>query len=250
MKKLFLGLFSAVLIACNGPEKIDVQDLVDRAIAVSGGEQYDSVKLSFTFRDKRYAGENTARGKKLSRLFMEDSMEIYDVLEAGTFERTLDGNPTAVPDTSATKYANSINSVHYFVRLPYGLNDPAVQKRYLGIVEIGETAYHKVEITFREQGGGVDFEDVYVYWFNKETLKPDYLAYEFHVNGGGLRFRKALNERYIGGIRFVDYENYKPNTQANEVSVYELDEQFQQGTLELLSKIELEDIRVTPDNYN
>ena len=49
-----------------------------------------------------------------------------------------------------------------------------------------------------------------MYWFNKETFKPDYLAYDFHTDGGGVRFRKAYNERYVDGIRFVDYENYKP----------------------------------------
>ena len=29
-------------------------------------------------------------------------------------------------------------------------------------------------------------------------------------DGIGLRFREAFNERYINGIRFVDYNNYKP----------------------------------------
>ena len=249
MKKLLLIFGIVILLACQEKVKTpDVQALVDQAIEVSGGENYKSMKVSFTFRDKRYTAEQTARGKMYSRLFMEDSLEILDVLEGEAFQRQIDGSPISLPDTTATKYANSINSVHYFVRLPYGLNDPAVQKRYLGTVEIGGTAYHKIEVTFKEQGGGEDFEDIYVYWFNKETLKPDYLAYEFHVNGGGMRFRKALNERYIGGIRFVDYENYKPRDEPADV--YELDELFQQGALELLSRIELEAIRVSPDNYN
>ena len=249
MKKSILIFGVVILLACNEQVKSpDVQALVDQAIEVSGGENYGLMKVSFTFRDKHYTGENTTGGKKYSRFFLEDSLEILDVLEGGSFQRRIDGKPISVPDSTATKYANSINSVHYFVRLPYGLNDPAVQKRYLGAAEIGGTAYHKIEVTFKEQGGGDDFEDIYIYWFNKETLKPDYLAYEFHVNGGGMRFRKALNDRYVGGIRFVDYENYKPK--APKANVYKLDEQFQEGTLELLSKIALEDIQVTRDNYN
>ena len=249
MKKLYLILVTVTLLACNGSVKSpDVQALVDEAIEVSGGASYDSVRISFTFRDKVYTGENTARGKRLSRFFLEDSLEILDMLEGDSFQRQINGKAISLPDTTATKYANSVNSVHYFVRLPYGLNDPAVQKRYLGSVEIGGTAYHKIEITFQEQGGGEDFEDIYVYWLNKETLKPDYLAYEFHVNGGGMRFRKALNERYVEGIRFVDYENYKPKDAG--LNVYELDTQFEKGALELLSRIEIEDVQVTPDNYN
>ncbi len=249
MKNSLLSLITVVLIACNGTvQSPDPQPIIDQAIEVSGGVYYDSVKVEFTSRDIVYTAEKTAQGKRLSRLIREDSLEIRDILEADTFERQINGQSVSVPDSMATKYANSVNSVHYFVRLPYGLNDPAVQKRYLGTVEIGSLSYHKIEITFQEQGGGDDFEDIYVYWINKETLKPDYLAYEFHVNGGGMRFRKAINERYTGGIRFVDYENYKPKTEA--VSVYELDSLFLEGALELLSMIELEDIQVTPDNYN
>ncbi|MBT8320702.1 MAG: deoxyribose-phosphate aldolase, partial [Eudoraea sp.] len=162
--------------------------------------------------------------------------------------RNLAGKPAMVADTMAVKYANSINSVHYFARLPYGLNDKAVMKRYLGESVIAGKTYHKIEVTFQKEGGGDDFDDIYVYWFNKITNKPDYLAYEFLVDGGGKRFRKALNERYAEGIRFVDYLNYKPATQ--EVSVYELDSSFMQNELELLSRIELKDIQVNPGNYN
>ena len=249
MKRLYLSLLLVMLMACKESTKsTDAQVLVDQAIQVSGGVKYDSVKVSFAFRDKFYTAENTTQGKRLSRVFQEDSLEIRDVLDGESFQRQINGNAISLPDTTATKYANSVNSVHYFARLPYGLNDPAVQKRYLGFVEINGTGYNKVEITFKEQGGGEDFEDIYIYWLNMETQKPDYLAYEFHVNGGGLRFRKALNERYVGGIRFVDYENYKPKSVG--ISVYKLDEKFQQGALELLSRIELEDIQVIPGNYN
>lgn len=249
MRNVIFGLGVLLLIGCGGKEKRpDVQAIVDQAIAIAGGENYQSSVVSFTFRDKEYTAKNTAKGKLLSRSFLQDSLQIEDILEGSAFRRLVDGKEVVVADTTAVKYANAINSVHYFARLPYGLNDPAVVKRYLGAIEMGGKVYHKIEVTFRQEGGGDDFEDVYVYWFNQGTLKPDYLAYEFHVNGGGLRFRKALNERYVGGIRFVDYENYKPKT--SKAGVYELDSLFQLGELELLSEIKLEDIRVTPDNYN
>lgn len=238
-----------VFVGCQGvPEKQDAQAIVDKAIEVSGGVNYDSTKVSFRFRDRGYSSERTAKGNKFSRSFQEDSVDVLDVLEGGQFKRLGNGIPVNVADTMAVKYANSINSVHYFARLPYGLNDGAVVKRYLGEAEIQGTMYHKVKVTFKEEGGGDDFEDVYIYWFNKNTHKPDYLAYEFHVNGGGMRFRKALNERYIGGIRFVDYLNFKPKTEG--ASVYELDSLYQQDELELLSKIELQDIQVNPGSYN
>ncbi|MBT8297170.1 MAG: deoxyribose-phosphate aldolase, partial [Maribacter sp.] len=89
---------------------------------------------------------------------------------------------------------------------------------------------------------------VYLYWFNTKSFKPDYLAYEFHVNDGGLRFREAFNERTVNGIRFVDYINYKPIDENQSIDVIE--SLFQQGKLEVLSKIELKNISVNPGNYN
>lgn len=249
MKNLILAIGFLLLFSCGEQEKApDVQAIVDQSIAVSGGENYGSSAVSFKFRDRLYTSRNTEKGKELSRTFLEDSVEIRDVLAGSEFTRMVDGKQVTVPDSMGTRYGNSINSVHYFARLPYGLNDPAVVKRYLGTADVEGSAYHKVEVTFKQEGGGDDFDDVYVYWFNQETSKPDYLAYEFHVNGGGLRFRKARNERYVEGIRFVDYENYKPKPGA--FRVYELDSLFQLGELELLSKIKLEDISVTPGSYN
>ena len=53
----------------------------------------------------------------------------------------VNANKIIVPDSTATKYANSVNSVHYFVQLPYGLNDPAVKKELVGNAEIDGEKY-------------------------------------------------------------------------------------------------------------
>ncbi|MEL7534879.1 MAG: DUF6503 family protein, partial [Bacteroidota bacterium] len=111
-------------------------------------------------------------------------------------------------------YSNSVNSVLYFIRLPYGLNDPAVNKKYLGEESIKGKKYHKIEVTFEQEGGGKDYDDVFVYWLDQQSHYLDYLAYSYETDGGGLRFRKAFNARTIGGIRFQDYVNYKAELQA------------------------------------
>ena len=224
-----------------------VQDIIDKSIEVSGGNLYRSCNISFTFRDIRYEMNNTNGRKILKRTIKKDSTEILDILKHNGFARYINGKLVNVADSMATKYSNSINSVHYFAYLPYGLNDPAVNKKLLGETQIGGNQYYKVEVTFDEEDGGEDFEDVYIYWFNKETFKPDYLAYKFNVNGGGSRFREAFKERIINGIRFVDYNNYKA---ADSISVYNLEALFKSKKLELLSTIRLEDISVNPDNYN
>src|SRR5690606_31342387 len=120
------------------------------------------------------------------------------------FVRFINEVRIALPDSTASKYANSINSVHYFVQLPYGLNDPAVKKKMMGEAEIDDEKYYEIQITFDEEGGGKDYEDIYMYWINKRNFTIDYLAYKFFTDKGGIRFRKAYNPRTVNGLRFVD----------------------------------------------
>ena len=57
-----------------------------------------------------------------------------------------------------------------------------------------------------------------------------------------MRFREAYNERYIDGLRFVDYNNFK--AQVSEVALEDLGKAFDNNQLKLLSKIELKTIKV------
>ena len=219
-------------------DNIAVQNIIDKSIEVSGGNLYRTSNISFTLRDVGYELDNSTGRKILKRIINNDSTTILDILKHNSFQRYIDGKAVIVADSMAT---------NYFAYLPYGLNDPAVNKKLLGETQIGDSQYYRVEVTFDEKGGGEDYDDIYIYWINKETFKPDYLAYEFNIDGGGTRFREAFNERIINGIRFVDYNNYKAT--AN-ISVYELEALFKIKELELLSTIRLEDIDVNPDNYN
>ncbi len=249
MNKL-IALFSIVLIiSCKDSKSvISAQEIVNNSIQVSGGEKYTKSNIAFDFRDIHYTSEINGSKEVLSRVITEDSVVIKDVKTPNGFQRFVNDSLVQLADTTANKYANSVNSVHYFSKLPYGLNDRAVNKKFLGKTMINNQEYYKVEVTFQQEGGGDDFDDIYVYWFNSKTWKPDYLAYEFHVNGGGQRFREAFNERYVGGLRFVDYNNFKPL--ENGSSIYNIDALFEKKELQLLSKIELENIRVNPGNYN
>lgn len=244
MKNLSAVLTILVLLSCNQKEKpsISAQAIVDKAIAVSGGELYKSSTIEFKFRDRIYSSEPLKGQKILKRLLSNDTIRILDVKEPKVFKRFINDILVTLPDSLANAYSNSVNSVHYFAYLPYGLNDRAVNKKLLGEIRIKSKDYYKVKVTFSQEEGGDDFEDVYIYWFNKKTFKPDYLAYEFHVDKGGLRFREAINERYINGIRFVDYNNFSPMT---EWDILKVDSLFIKNELKLLSKIELENITVT-----
>ena len=77
----------------------------------------------------------------------------------------------------------------------------------------------------------------------------DYLAYKFYTGEGGARFRVAYNPREIGGLRFVDYKNYKVDPWKS-VDLKDLGEMYETGKLELLSGIVTEDIVVNGSSEN
>ncbi|MEX0291380.1 MAG: DUF6503 family protein [Flavobacteriaceae bacterium] len=248
MKACFLFLFLA-LLSCGGEatKSLNAQQIIDKAIEASGGSLYASSDFSFDFRNKTYTLSKEGNRKVLQRIERSDSTTVVDIRKIDGFQRLVNDSVVTVVDSMARKYSNSINSVHYFAYLPYGLNDRAVNKKLLGETLIKDQEYYKIQVTFDQENGGEDFEDVYVYWFNKKTFKPDYLAYEFHVDGGGMRFREAYNERFVNGVRFVDYKNFKPK---DAVSILEIERSYENDQLELLSKIELTNIEVTPGSYN
>ncbi|WP_420602025.1 DUF6503 family protein [Flagellimonas sp.] len=244
MKGIFFAIMALLVVSCkeNTKPQPTAQEIVDKSIEVSGGIKYTDHDTSFEFRDKKYVSQISEGKKILKRISVLDSVTITDIKTNSTFQRFMSDSLLSLPDSISNRYANSVNSVHYFARLPYGLNDKAVNKELLGEEIINGTKYYKVKVTFDQAGGGDDFDDTYVYWFNKETFKPDYLAYSFHVDGGGQRFREAYNERYVNGIRFVDYNNYKPKKKGTEI--LKIGQLFGKDELELLSKIELSAIEV------
>ncbi|GGW81566.1 DUF6503 family protein [Salegentibacter mishustinae] len=243
MKKYVLGLLIiALTYACNTKQET-AQQIIDKAIAKAGGERYKNAEISFDFRKGIYKSERRGGDFKLERIMTDSTGTQYrDVVDNNGFTRFSKDTVVKLSDSMETVYANSVNSVHYFVQLPFGLNDDAVNKKLIGKDTINNKEYYEIKITFDVEGGGEDHEDVYMYWVNTQNYHVDYLAYSFEVNEGGLRFRKAYNPRTIEGIRFVDYENYKTDDLSTPLS--ELDDLYEARQLELLSKIENKNIEV------
>ena len=219
------------------------QGIVDQAINAHGGNLYAESKISFDFRGRKYSALKNKNGFEFTRSFTDSTGHYKDILNNQGFSRKKDGEAQKLSSKKSRSYSNSVNSVIYFAYLPYGLNDPAAKKKYLGETEIEGEPYQLIQVTFNKEGGGDDFEDVFLYWFHKENHTLGYLAYLFHVDKGGLRFRKAINSRVINGIRFVDYINYKANHHKYEIS--DLEDLYKENKLKELSRIELVNVVVS-----
>jgi hypothetical protein len=247
----FITLLSCFILAysCTGKkQELTAQQIINQAIEVACAGNCENATMDFTFRDRCYVSMRNDGIYRYERITSDSTGVTEDVLTNSGFTRHKNNVQIKVADSMITKYSNSINSVIYFAQLPFGLNAEAVKKELLGEAVIKEEPYFEIGVSFNEEGGGTDFEDTFVYWIHKDKYTVDYLAYQYFSDGGGIRFREAYNPRIVNGIRFADYYNFKPGT--IEVTLTELDSEFEKGTLKLLSKIETESVGVQLTNAN
>ncbi len=242
---LYLSFALFIVLSFNGcsEQKLDANEIVNKAIKTHGGELFTSSKISFDFRDKHYSVKRQNGLFEFTREFTDtNGNKIKDILSNNSFVRLIDNKEADITDEMKNVLSSSVNSVVYFALLPYGLNDKAVNKVLLGEVKVEGKYYYKIKVTFSQNGGGEDFDDVFIYWINKENYSMDFLAYLYHVNGGGTRFRKAVNKRKVNGIIFSDYLNYGSEKLNYDINNYDKD--FEKGKLKLISEINLKNISV------
>ncbi len=243
MKTISILFLTLVLFSCEQKEPLTANEIIDKAIEASCNGNCDFAEIQFIFRKMKYKSVRKGNQFQYERNFIDSTGNVRDVLSNNQFARYINDSLHIVGDSIARNYAENVNSVHYFAQLPYGLNASAAKKELLGEATIKGKEYYEIGVTFTEEGGGSDYEDNFVYWINKENFFVGYLAYNYAVNGGGVRFREAYNPRIVENIRFVDYNNYKP--ESLETPLTDLDSLFQQNQLNLLSKIENEQVEVT-----
>ncbi len=235
--KYLLVLLTGILFSCTD----QASKIISEAIDAHGGKAYQNIHVKFDFRGLHYDLENRQGVFSYQRI-QKDSLnnEVKDLLTNDGFSRFVNGLQVSLPDSMAGKYERSVNSVAYFFFLPYGLNDEAVNKEFLGEVEIKDQSYSLLKVWFNEEGGGEDHQDVFMYWINKDSNLVDYLAYSYETDGGGVRFREAIKRHKLGEFTFQDYNNYGLEDAA--VPLESLAIMFENGKLPLLSEIRNENI--------
>ncbi len=224
----------------KNPNLVKANRIIQEAITAHGGDLYKTANYSFIFRNKTYQFINQDNNYVYTRKFTDSSgQKIIDVITNGSFTRKINAKRVTLIEADVQKYINSINSVIYFTALPYKLNDAAVVKKYISNENIKGQDYNVIKVTFKEENGGVDHKDQFYYWVNIKDKKIDYIAYNYEVNGGGVRFRSAYNRSIIGGITFQDYINWKAplGTPLGDLAFM-----YTKNKLKKLSKIESESI--------
>lgn len=245
---LLLLLWFTVSCANNDtappPVASKAEALIAKAIAAHGGDRYRNMEAQFTFRGTPFTIQHKGGLFRYTQQRIDSLGDtIHYVLDNDGLHKTINDSPTMVwAEKEQAKYGETTNSVVYFALLPYGLQAPAVQAKYIDSVFLRGNPYHKVGVTFSPEGGGVDYEDRFVYWIHAQSHTIDYLAYAYHTNGGGMRFREAYRVQMVNGVRWQDYINYGPV--SGKTSLYQLDSLFVAGKLDTLSTIDLKQMEV------
>jgi len=239
-KIVFLMLL--FFLSCQSPKSENAEEIIQKALHQSGFDKL-SFSVDFDFRDYHYTLTRKPSFYSFSRSTIQKDVEVKDVMTSSKpLQRFIDGKVIQLSDSLQRVYSNSLNSVMYFFQLPKPLQDTAAINELVGAVVIHGDTYWTLKVTFKEEGGGEDFQDEYRYWINQKNHEIDYLAYNYLTDGGGTRFRRAINKRKIVGIFFQDYVNYKPFQKFEQLD--SLPSLFEQEELEQVSLIENKNIRV------
>jgi hypothetical protein len=243
---IFFTITCLIVVSCKlNNSNFDAQKIIDKSIIASGSDKISSSTLKFDFREYNYKAIRNNGMFSLERNFYKDSVFYRDVLSNRGFQRFMNNNPVTISEINSKNFSESINSVHYFSILPYGLNDKAVKKDFLGIVNIKGENYFKIKVSFTKDGGGIDYDDVFIYWIHQADYLIDYLAYSYKSNGGGIRFRDIKNSKIVKGVRFLNYNNYKPK---RSIKLENIDTEYLNNQLIKISEIEIENIYLLLDN--
>ncbi|MEM1202706.1 MAG: DUF6503 family protein [Acidobacteriota bacterium] len=221
-------------------------EIVDRAIQFHGGERYTASETRFNLCSKSGCFEVLAK--------MDGGSFLYDVagkvrdgqrrvrVTNDTVELWSQGTPTAIPPERRQALADWAMARVYFVFLPYRLGDPSARIQDLGEERWGGRELHRIKVTF-EPGSSTDADDEFLYWFDPETARLEQFAYSYAGNPGGLRFRRLINYRRVGGILFFDQENL--GTEGHGLSVDSLSEETVKD-LRSISTVRVNGLRVSP----
>ncbi len=236
-------LFALLILCWSCVEKKSVTDVLQKSIEAHGMDHLSQKGISFNFRSKNYSVARTGDDFVYIRSYNEDSLSIKDVLKNSVyFERFVNGEPVTLSQDWKDRYGSSVNSVLYFFQIPFVLQDKAAIKSLEGKEDFRNQTYFKIKVVFAEENGGEDHEDEFLYWINSENYLVDFLAYSYQTDGGGVRFRAAINRTEVDGIVFQDYVNYGAKTGTPLHALLQL---FGKNQLKELSVITNEDIKIS-----
>ena len=251
--RTLLALCATVLLLAGGCQSPDstpsAAAVIDSARVAHGAPMLNEAVVTFDFRGDDYRIRQDGGPFHYRRSYADSlGRPVTEGLTNDGIYRVVDGDTVSLSSSERDAVETTVNSVTYFALLPEPLGDSAVQPTYSGRDTIDGVPYHRVKVTFRQEGGGRDWEDVFMYWFRTDTYAMGYLAYAFGQGPdeeSGTRFREAYNVRRVNGVRMADYRNYTVDTLSAD-QMEEYPDLWARDAARLVSRIELDSVQVRP----
>ncbi len=252
MRRTLLLTSILALAACErpGPEgDAEALALIDRARTHHGSALLDEATVRFSFRGTLFVLERGGGAFRYART-RKDSLgrTVEEVVDNAGAHRFVDGEAVPLGPDEAAALTTAVNSVAYFALLPAPLADPAVRARLLTPDRVGGEDYHRVEVSFAREGGGLDHDDRYVYWLRQSDGRLGHYAYTYEVSPGdtsraatGTRFRVPLRTWREGGALFQDWRNLSADSLGGLADFGDL---YDNGRTFEVSTVVLDSVRV------
>lgn len=245
---LAFGCLAVGVGAAEIPEPVsEVPPIVAKSIAFHGGEAYEHSRTELDMCSKSgcFHVEASVQGEEYSYqvtgLQRDTHLKVRVTNDA--VDRWFDGHISPPPEDQAQRFRDWVMARVYFCFLPYRLMDPSVRYQDLGLVDWQGKQLHLVAVSF-EPGSSTDASDQYRYWFDPETGRLELFAYSYEGEPGGLRFRRLVDHRRVGGLLFFDQENL--GVEGEDLDIADIDATFVSKEMRSISKVTLRNIRVTP----
>ncbi len=241
-------VLSAAASAAVAPEPgSEVPPIIAKSIAFHGGEAYEHSRTELDMCSKSgcFHVEASQQGEQYSYQVtgLQRDTHLKVRVTNHSVDRWFDGHLSPPAAEDEQRFRDWVMARVYFCFLPYRLMDPSVRYQDLGLVDWQGKQLHLVAVSFAP-GSSTDASDHYRYWFDPETGRLELFAYSYEGEPGGLRFRRLLDHRRVGGLLFFDQENL--GIEGEDLDIADIDATFVAEKMRSISKVTLRNIRVTP----
>ncbi len=249
---LFFGLGFWMIIttpACK--PKVDNKDpqyVIDQSIKAHGSKVFDQSIIEFRMGNRFYKSTRNQGQFFYERFWDSLGVTIHDALSNSGFVRQVGQGEIILDTKKIDNFSSSLRSIMYRFALPFGFNDPATVKTYLGEVILMEQPYHKIKITFRlNPNDRTIYDNEYVAWIHKTRFTMDYLAYLLNEPAEkGSRFLQATNPRKLEKLLVQDYKVFRPVQDSVLTHPDDLDQAWAANQLIASPPIQVTQLKIRP----
>lgn len=229
------------------PLTTEAPPIIAKAIDFHGGETFEHSRSELDMCSKSgcFHVEATVQGAQFTYQVtgMQRDTHLKVRMSNDSVERWFDGQPAPMVAADEQRYRDWVMARIYFCFLPYRLLDPSVRYQDLGLVDWDGKSLHLVAVSFAP-GSSTDANDQYRYWFDPESGRLELFAYSYEGEPGGLRFRRLIDHRRVGGLLFFDQENL--GIEGEDLDIADIDAAYVAAKMRPISEVTLRSIRVTP----